>query len=475
MTKKFFPIIARAILTLLSIIGLFCVLSGCETMMRSATETNDRILHPDTQHKPVEKEEHDSEIAENTKIPPIDETQEIPVPTDNMKINFDNTPSSSAENWINYYRSFADPDTIILDANSIAAWNKKIRSACPTMHDMADVPETLTGAEVREMIRQGKPPAAQKYDRHRNPIDGKHLDEIEANKNLSAVPDTVYPKTGIVTSRTNVRSVPSSTNFFDETDTNKYYDRIQESELILGTPVWVLHESLDGGFYFVQSYFYSGWVNQEEVALADTESYRKYIPEENKAMVCITAASTEVWGKRLDMGAVFPYCSDTADTLSMELPCRDANGRLYTEIVSVSKHEARYGYLPYTMSNFYTQAFKYEGILYGWGGADNGVDCSGFVCAVFRSFGIYLPRNTGEQKDYGGTIIPLSGMDGDTVKATLKNLTYPTALHRKGHVMLYLGTVDRKVYIIHAPKGGTPVCQVELSKLDNLICAATID
>lgn len=448
--------------------------------MRDATETTDRVISPETQHTPAEKPEPDSPVPQNPNVLSGDETQETPEPLNNMKINFDNTPSPSAESWIQYYRSMADPDAVILNADSIAALNEKIRSSCPTMYDMADVPEMFTGAEVKEMIKRGTPPASQKYDRHNKPIYKEHIDEIEANKNLSAIPDTVSIKTGVVTTRTNVRTIPSSINFFDETDANKYYDRIQESELILGTPVWILHESLDGSFYFIQSYFYSGWVNKGDIALADMASYRKYVPGENQSIICITAESVEVLGRRLDMGAVFPYHSASAgtfsaDTFAIELPCRDSNGWLYTEVASVSKHDAHYGYLPYTMGNFYTQAFKYEGTLYGWGGADNGVDCSGFVCAVFRSFGIYLPRNTGEQKDYAGTITSLSGMDGDTVKATLKTLVYPTAIHRKGHVMLYLGTVGGKVYIIHAPQGGSPVSVMELSKLDNLICAATVD
>ena len=111
------------------------------------------------------------------------------------------------------------------------------------------------------------------------------------------------------------------------------------------------------------------------------------------------------------------------------------------------------------MENYYRQAFLYLGTYYGWGGSSGGVDCSGFVCAVFRTFGIYLPRNTGEQSKYAGKLLPLT----ENPSGVLDTVRKPAAVYRPGHVMLYLGKKDGTHYIIHAPQGGEQVCVAELS------------
>ena len=472
MTKKHLPIIARAVFAILTIIGLFCVLTGCESLFRKATETTGSLLPPtppETESTP-EPEETGITETETQKSPETEPVIE-PKPIENTE----NTPSAEAAEWISRCAQSGDPDSVILDGSGIAALNEKIRSSCPTMHNMEQIPESIPGGEIADRIRNGKPPVSQKYDRDGKPIYKDQIDRMEENKNLSAIPDIIIPQTGIVTSRANIRTIPTTVNFFDETDKKRHYDRIQEAELVLGTPVWMLHESLDGLFWYIRSYYYEGWVEKTSIAAADRDTYEKYLPGKNNAVVCITAAFAELSdGRRLDMGAVFPFLSDTEDSFIVEIPGRDETGAVTAETAELAKSEARYGYLPYTMANFYTQAFKFTGTAYSWGGFNEGVDCSGFVCAVFRSFGIYLPRNTGEQKDHAGTVTSLSGLDAAAVKSTLGRLSYPTAIHRPGHVMLYLGTMDGKIYVIHAPQGGQSVGVMELTKLDNLICAATV-
>lgn len=469
MTKKPFSGVARSVLTFLTIAGLFCALTGCRITLREATETSSPFF-PETErtNTPVNAKNPSAEESEPMKPPvfPAESENAPPKPEINEE----------AEKWIRRYAQSGNPQRVVLSAEEIDALNAKICAECPVMRDMTDVPDAISGSEITEKIRMRKAPSSLMYDKDGRLITEDQKRRIDDNRNLDAVPQEIVPQTGIATRRANIRALPTAVGFFEENDAMRYYDQIQESELILGSPVWIVHESADGEFYFIQTGNYQGWVEKTAVATTDRETYCKFLPQTNAPMVCITAEHIDLSEtQRLDMGAVFPYLSSSEDYFEVALPCRDENGALFTQTVSIEKSQAHYGYLPYTMENFYVQAFKFSGIEYSWGGFQEGVDCSGLVCAVFRSFGVQLPRNTGEQKDYAGTIVSFSGMTTEQIRDTLKKIDRPAALHRKGHVMLYLGSADDRIYVIHAPQGGQSVEVMELSRLDDLLCAAIVN
>lgn len=471
----------RGVVTFLAIAGLFCVLSGCSLTLREASEQQPmfeteakRETESEESVSPAETERKIPETAAETQKVPETETEETMPPE--TVVNFENPPSEEAKKWIALYEAKGDPSSILLNGAEIEALNEKIRTECPTMHDMGEIPTEIPGSNVSSWIAAGKTPSYDCIDEDGNIILWEQLNAIEANKNLSAIPETVIPQTAVVTKRTNIRTVPTEVRFFNPTDAGRYFDRIQEAELILGTPVLVLHESEDGEFFFIQSYYYRGWVRADHVAFTEEEEYRAYLPEHLADGVTVIADTLSLSdGTRLDMGCVFPYVSSDSETFTVMLPRRDENGMLYTESAVLPKTDTYYGRLPYTYENFVTQAFKFLGTDYSWGGYNEGVDCSGFVCAVFRSFGIYLPRNTGEQKEYGGTVTALGGLGQGKIAETLGNILYPTAIHRPGHVMLFLGIENGVIHVIHAPTGGQQVSVMELWNTDNLISAVTVE
>ena len=84
---------------------------------------------------------------------------------------------------------------------------------------------------------------------------------------------------------------------------------------------------------------------------------------------------------------------------------------------------------------------------------------------IYRTFGIYFPRNTSQQNKSIGTITNLEGKSNQDKLKLIEN-TEPSLLFQSGHVMLYLGKVNDKHYIIHA-SGDIKNLKVLVTILDN--------
>lgn len=72
-------------------------------------------------------------------------------------------------------------------------------------------------------------------------------------------------------------------------------------------------------------------------------------------------------------------------------------------------------------------------------------DCSQELKSIFTPFGIWLPRNSGQQAQLDSTL-DLSKHNLDERLSLLKEKGHPlmTIIYIRGHVMLYLGNKIRK-------------------------------
>ena len=123
-------------------------------------------------------------------------------------------------------------------------------------------------------------------------------------------------------------------------------------------------------------------------------------------------ASSEV---QLDMGVRLPFVDNeqvpyllngqnTYASHVVQLPTRDEQGQLVIKPAMISKTaDVNLGYLDYNEQNLIKQGFKFLGERYGWGQDYNGRDCTGFVGEIYKSFGLLMPRNSGQQgsSEYG--------------------------------------------------------------------------
>ena len=93
-------------------------------------------------------------------------------------------------------------------------------------------------------------------------------------------------------------------------------------------------------------------------------------------------------------------------------------------------------------------AERFVGIPYRWGGDNviDGMDCSGFVRAVYNLCGVNIPRTSREQYKTGESVTKNDIQDGDL-------LFFGSSESQIGHVGIYVG--DGK--FVHAPRRGEDI------------------
>lgn len=100
------------------------------------------------------------------------------------------------------------------------------------------------------------------------------------------------------------------------------------------------------------------------------------------------------------------------------------------------------------------RAFELLNQPYGWGGENGGLDCSRFVMEVFRSFGLMLPRHSGQQARAAPYVIEVPR--DATHRERLIMIDHAqrhgiVLLHMPGHIGIYLGRDHRNIpMMIHA-------------------------
>ena len=380
------------------------------------------------------------------------------------------TYSDLTARWAALYEERFGPgsaDEPLLDGAGIDAYNAVMTSSCPTMPDLASYPSYVSGGSVVNMILSYDLPEGYNYTKNGAWIGEDEKETILSNRAISEIPETVEVRFAVVTARCDLKSFPMADGFYPYG--NPGFNRAQETELSVGMPAAVLHRSADGIYLFVQAYHYAGWIPAWACAYCGPETFRQFVLRSPEDGVTVTSAGVTANGVRLDMGVWLPRIGESGDGYEVLLPVRGSDGTYAETVAVLPTADAVPGRLPYTMRNFYEQAFRYLGTPYGWGGADGGVDCSGFVGAVMRSFGILIPRNTTEQRFYSGTSSDISVMSAGDRLARFASSRFPVALHRQGHVMLYLGESDGLLWIVHAQGIGQPVCVASLDPGSDLL------
>lgn len=277
--------------------------------------------------------------------------------------------------------------------------------------------------------------------------------------------DKAYEKEGcsfgISVKRAEIKSYPQQEPIWENPE-DPYIDENQLTIARMNTPLLIDGQTEDGVFYHVVTFDYEGWTLSENVAVCESRAqWMEAQTMENRLVVTAPRVRLEVTGEILTMGTemrlllksetenIFGEGSDWG-CYGVELPVREKDGSYGVRYVTIPEREGiSIGYLPFTRENLLKQMFQFLGNSYGWGGMYESVDCSGLVQEVMASFGIWMPRDAGEQRK-----VPLSritftpSMTVEEREAVLNVLQPGDLLYFPGHIMFYLGQAEGKYYVL---------------------------
>jgi hypothetical protein len=357
--------------------------------------------------------------------------------------------------WIDRH---PEPDRVILSPEGIEAMNRTATGRPETeLADVFAIPDPMEGAVVRKAIAEVLAESRRQkgYDHTNRLITTAFYDRIEAF--IGTVPSVVRPAWGLVTTRTNLRRLPTNEAFYDRPFGNEF-DRFQYSTLECGNPVAVLHRTADGSWTFVQTAYTMGWLSSASIAVGDRRAVDAFFRSRplvaTGSMIPVYAdPAFSSYAVSIPMGTKLPFVEKTESRYAVTLPWRAPDGGLKFVTGYIRKEaDVSFGFLPYTARNLYRQVFKLEGHPYGWGDLFDGRDCSRLVMDVFSTFGFNMPRNSRRQAAFNaaGRKDTTNASEKDKI-GILKSLEgRPALLYMPGHIMIFLGIVDGKVFAIHS-------------------------
>ena len=356
--------------------------------------------------------------------------------------NEENNLADSAEftalNKVNNYST-----DIIMTKEEIDDYNRNNIAKNTYMNDVLSINKKYTKEEIVKMINNLSKLPSSSYSKSNKAYGKNTKNEWVNNLNIQNVKNQNELSFGVVTTRTLLRTFPT----WDESRTqNGLNDFFSETALNPWDEILVLHESKDKQWIFGITENYIGWINKSHMAYSTKE---KLIEYNNLEKEIVIERQLQIGGINFDMGSDFPVKNEM-----LLIPITGKNNELQIKENPITTGTNR-GYLNYTKANIIRQALKFKGEQYGWGGSNNGHDCSSLVQDIHKSFGIKMPRNTYQQEVANiGKTTNLKNISGNNKMKKVESFQPGTALYMRGHVMMYLGKdASNKATVIHQYNG----------------------
>jgi len=327
-----------------------------------------------------------------------------------------------------------------------------------------------SGKAVADSIKQlSRLPNYPLYNDHGACVEQTQLESIRRNSAIDTLPDQLARRYALVIKRADLRRFPDAHPVYSRAD-EALIDRFQESALFPGDPVCILHHSRDRAWCYVASPNYTAWISKTRLAIGSSAQVRNYIRRRPVRVITGSTVHTVYTPLRpalsqlqLDMGVRLPLRLDWpllapvngqlgVSSWIVNFPVKNSAGRLgFAPVLLPRSADTAADYLPLSATHVIRQAFKFLGERYGWGHRFNARDCSGFVGEIYRSMGITLPRNTGEQAQcphLASVYWPVS-KNLRARLAALRALRVGDLVYIPGHVMLVIGHDRGLTWVIH--------------------------
>ncbi len=377
----------------------------------------------------------------------------------------------NAQYWQN---KLSQANKVILTPEQISVQNQQLFAQNKNMQLVSQYPNSLTKKAIYSKIKAiSKVTDAKRFNSQGRLLTDKDWKKYLQSLNLNSLRQTNQLSFGIIIKRTNMRTFPTSDKVY-KTANNINIDRFQETALFPTQLVALLHESKDKKWYFAVSYNYAAWVKKDAVALGDKDQLVSYknttdflLVTGSKIFTSYNPYQPQVSQIQLEMGVRLPLVpanevptnvggQNTFASFVVSFPTRNRQGKVKFEYALIPRNaDVHRGFLPFTKKNLIAQAFKFLGERYGWGHSFNGRDCTGFVGEIYKSFGILMTRNTGQQakSQLGQNITFNKKTNTKKRRQVILSLEVGDLIYIPGHVMMVLGFDQEKPYIIHDVSG----------------------
>ena len=382
-----------------------------------------------------------------------------------------NQSQLTPQHWLANTKVTAQP---LMSGSQIMAFNKQLVAENEHIVDPLDFATQLTKQQLTNHIYSiSAVPKSPRFYSNGIALTDKDFADYHANMNLEAIENNNQVGFGVVVKRSVLRTFPTWDRVLNSGLDNDL-DRFQESGLFPGDTVAILHQSADKQWLLVRAYNYLAWVPTADIATASKATLHRFKNQDDFLLITGAKVNTayvpdnaDISELQLDMGVRLPlveakqvpnllHGQNTYANYVVQLPTRGAQGELVIQPALISRSsDVNIGYLPYTQQNLIKQGFKFLGERYGWGHDYNGRDCTGFVGEIYKSFGLLMPRNSGQQgRGEYGINQRFDDAGAEQVKLdAVKKMQVGDLIYIPGHVMMYLGEQDGQPYVIHDVKG----------------------
>ncbi|MDQ2995192.1 MAG: SH3 domain-containing protein [Pseudomonadota bacterium] len=258
----------------------------------------------------------------------------------------------------------------------------------------------------------------------------------------------------IAVNNTQGRELPThDVHFYDHNIAGQGYpfDNLQTALVWAGTPLYVLGESADHQFVFVQTPSFRAWLNSTDIAFVDDQFVTNWRNAATKKLVAITDTEipiidteNHIFRTSGFIGMVFPG-EQHKKSWRIMLPVRDEQGQARVHFAELPSNAAISMPLIATPHQFTTMISKLIHRPYGWGGMYLYNDCASELKNLYTPFGFFLPINSTEQVDPKNANVKIVDLPNANREARIKFLMtegkpFMTIINNGGHVILYLGT-----------------------------------
>ena len=370
-----------------------------------------------------------------------------------------------------------DPDALLATAEEIAAVNAAaLATEGANMHDLKNLKETFDGAALSEAVQRDAAAEAEDYLGWTYAETGKAFEQRDFDAIIANCADPnakreMKLRYGIAVQRTILLTFPYDGQILDD-PVDFDFDYQAQYTLRVNEPAVILLSSADGGYYYIYTSCYAGWVRAEDVAVCkdkaewlsawDIPAGMRLVFYGDKMYTDTSKTSPETSNRLITMGTVLERMEEPGEgelvinrlplhNYAVYLPIRNEDGSYAKAPALINAREkVSEDFLPLTGRNLAELALISLGDAYGWGGSLNNEDCGSLNRSIFCCFGLYLPDNGTRQWPLAMPKLDVTYLSTEEKLAVLDKMPLGTLLTFPGHQMMYLGRTESGYYVVSA-------------------------